>query len=54
MTFCATAEAALTLGLGATIAYRLASAGLAAEAIALALFCAAARGLDYLRGGAPP
>ena len=48
MTFCATAEAALALGLGATIAYRLASAGLAAEAAALALLCAAACGLEYL------
>ena len=41
MTFCATAEAALALGLGTTIAYRLASADLAAEAFALALLCAA-------------
>ena len=53
MTFCATAEAALALGLGATIAYRLASVGFAAEAAALALLCAAACGLEYLRGGAP-
>ena len=44
MSFCATAEAALALGLGATLAYRLASAGLAAEAFALALLCAAACG----------
>ena len=53
MSFCATAEATLTLVLSTTIAYRLASAGLAAEAFALALLCAAACGLEYLRGGAP-
>ena len=46
MSFCATAENALTLGLGTTIAYRLASAGLAAESAALALLCAAACGLS--------